>query len=616
MDRLIEGVVDEPETSRGGDGVEPLGLRAIALEYRLDANQRSGSGTVIDHGLGLALRRETAQWGEFYLDAAGQRSNAGANQTTQFESNGARATLYHSNFWITDRLRSDAAIGTVRSTLHPLLGNGQRVVLPQSILQGVASTLSSGEHELRLHAGELGRIDGIGAQSFTRIPGSVAGAGYTRQLHPQWQAGAQVVTVQGAHTVPDHSSASAALSYDDARTRRAKVQWLRDDRARNGTWLDADWLVDGIRHRAGLFRLEHGLLWNEAPIQNDVRGGYWRVEQRGIARTLAGGVELAESNYENTPERVGQSWVLGYGTVTQRIDRTTSVGGTASVRAIAPRGAAVSGSQVTTAGLFSSHRTELGLSRLDLNWYETRPDLAPQDRSTSLSWSQDWPSGSIVSFTTSAAVAVERLNELVHTRYTVGASLRGQLRYNFSADASLVLTRLYRGAGEETNYNLSLGALWSINRNWSLRSAVSIVNIEPSRPPDGVIAAPFVRDRRFFLALRYEDTTGIPYPGAGRGGTGELSGVVYFDENADGTRQPTERPAAGVTVYLDGRIPATTDTQGRFHFPLVPTGTRSIRVMADSLPLPWSAEDGTALSVRVPVRGTGHIEIPLTRLRP
>lgn len=616
MDRLIEGVNDESKTSRGDGGLEPLGLRAIALEYRLDANQRSGSGTAIDHGLGLALRRETAQWGEFYLDAAAQRSDAGVNRATQFESSGARATLYHSNFWITDRLRSDAAVGAVRSSLHPLLGNGQRVVLPQSILQGVASTLTSDGHELRLHAGELGRIDGSGAQSFTRIPGSVAGAGYTRQLDPHWQAGAQVVTVQGATTVPDHSGASAALSYDDVRSSRAKVQWLRDDRARNGTWLDADWLVNGLRHRAGLFRLEHGLLWNEAPIQNDVRGGYWRVEQRGLARTLAGGVELAESNYENAPERTGQSWVLGYGTVTQRIDRTSSVGGTASVRAIAPRGAAVSGSQVGTAGVFSSHRTDLGLSRLDLNWYETRPDLAPQDRGTTLSWSQDWPAGGVVSFATSAAVAVERLNALLHTRYTIGASLRGQLRHNFSTDASLVLTRLYRGAEEETNYNVSLGALWSINRNWSLRSAVSIVNIEPSRPPEGVIATPFVRDRRFFLALRYEDSTGIPYPNAGRGGTGELSGIIYFDENADGTRQPTERPAAGVTVYLDGRIPATTDTQGRFHFSLVPTGTRSIRVTADSLPLPWSTEDNASPSVRVPVRGTGHIEIPLTRLRP
>ncbi len=504
----------------------------------------------------------------------------------------------------------------MRASPHPLLGNGQRVVLPQSILQGIATTLTDGAQEFRLHAGELGRFDGISAQSFTRIPGSVAGAGYSRQLDPRWQAGAQILTVQGAQTVPDHTSMSAALSYDDTRSRRAKAQWLRDDRARNGLWLDGEWLVDGVRHRAGLYQLERGLLWNEAPILSDVRGAYWRGEQRGAARTVAGGVEVAESNYDNAPDRSGQSWVLGYGTVTQRVDRGTTVGGSASVRAIAPRGTASSGSHVTMAGLFSSHRTEFGLSRFDLNGYETRPDAAPQDRSTTLSWSQDWPSAGALSLATSAAIATERLNDVTHTRYTVGASLRGQLRHDFSADASVVLTRLYQGAVEETNYNLSLGTLWSINRNWSLRSAVSVINIEPSRPPDGSIAPPFVRDRRFFVGLRYEDSAGIPYPSTGRGGTGEVSGLVYFDENADGRRQPTERAAAGVTVYLDGRIPVTTDTQGRFHFPLVPAGARTVRVMADSLPLPWSAEDAGALSVRVPVRGVGQIEIPLTRLRP
>ena len=79
----------------------------------------------------------------------------------------------------------------------------------------------------------------------------------------------------------------------------------------------------------------------------------------------------------------------------------------------------------------------------------------------------------------------------------------------------------------------------------------------------------------FWLTVGYARSAGRPYPvfgqgQTGRGSTGSVSGEVFFDENRDGIRQPSEQVAAGAVVVLDGRDETRTDEQGRFEFAPVP----------------------------------------------
>jgi hypothetical protein len=67
------------------------------------------------------------------------------------------------------------------------------------------------------------------------------------------------------------------------------------------------------------------------------------------------------------------------------------------------------------------------------------------------------------------------------------------------------------------------------------------------------------------------------------------------------------------TVYLDNRYAVRTDSQGRFEFPLVASGTRSVTLRADSLPLPWNVVGDGAQSTEVQLRQTTRLSLPVQR---
>jgi hypothetical protein len=122
--------------------------------------------------------------------------------------------------------------------------------------------------------------------------------------------------------------------------------------------------------------------------------------------------------------------------------------------------------------------------------------------------------------------------------------------------------------------------------------------------------------RSYFIALRYEDSAGtrsVPLGGNVASGGGSVEGVVFLDANRTGIQEAGEKGAAGVTVYLDGRYAVRTDAQGRFEFPYVAPGTRVIRVLNETLPLPWETGEQQEVRVDVVVRESTRVAIPVVR---
>jgi hypothetical protein len=97
----------------------------------------------------------------------------------------------------------------------------------------------------------------------------------------------------------------------------------------------------------------------------------------------------------------------------------------------------------------------------------------------------------------------------------------------------------------------------------------------------------------------------------GKAGTGGLTGLVFYDENRDSIRQPSERVVAGATIVLDGRYETRTDEQGRYSFAPVPTGSHEVTLLTEELPLPWGLDDERPRRVTVWFHKTGVIDFPV-----
>jgi hypothetical protein len=205
------------------------------------------------------------------------------------------------------------------------------------------------------------------------------------------------------------------------------------------------------------------------------------------------------------------------------------------------------------------------------------------------------------------------------TRSSVGVSAHGPLFSDTLWDASVVYGRIDGPRGVEDNVNVSASATWPFARHWVALAQVSVNTFEATPAIPGSDVPETQNDKRVLIGVRYEESAGTPYQTLGLRngpGSGRLSGLVFFDENGDGLRQPTERGAANVTVYLDGRYPVTTDAQGRFGFGMVSPGSHRLRILNEALPLPWSIDDQRPPVADVPLRGEANVEIPLTKIRP
>jgi hypothetical protein len=196
---------------------------------------------------------------------------------------------------------------------------------------------------------------------------------------------------------------------------------------------------------------------------------------------------------------------------------------------------------------------------------------------------------------------------------SVGAN--GQAGERLRWDLSLTAARVDDGTAVERNYNAAASLDWQLAPAWTLQLQWYRTRIQTA---SALAETAFVRDDQVQLVVRYSELFGVPYPRVpgwgGRSGTGRVLGSIYLDENGDGQRQPFERGVPGVVVILDGRQTQVSDREGRFTFPLVPTGRRSITVTLDRVPLPWGLADESPRAVEVPVRGDSRIDIGLDRV--
>jgi hypothetical protein len=617
IDETLEGEDDGFSLEERERGVEPLGRRLYAAEAR--RFQRSGTDSrFTENGLVLQHRRETLDYGDLSLEVqARDASESGPLPVYGGSTSGTQFQFQQFRHPLTSNLYMDNAVGAIRLGSNPLIGSSYRVQLPSVLASGVQSVTYRDETELRVYSGRVGRLVGSSTQAFERTDGEILGLGYKQSFAPGWSAGAQVVDYTNGVLVSDHRSVAFAAQFEDSRAgRRVALHGLTDDQGGRGIWVDGVEAAGLWQHRYGAYRLPLALLWADTSVGSDSQGVYARTEYRTQINNASLGLEFSESNPNDDPTRSGAYTRSVYSTLYHRVSRDTSLNGSVSVgdsnAKTLPLPAGDSTSRSASAGI--GQRFAIGLSnfrvfasRTDSTTYPARSHGATWDHAWNVRY---WQISTAVSFQKSDAAG------LGTERKSVSATFRTAVAGTASFDGGVQYTRSRTddGTGSDS-LSGNLNVNWTLSRRWSSRLSLLWNQTEPSRV---TASGPTATDKSIFIALRAEDVSGRPYVPLGRDaggiGAGRVVGWVYFDENNDGVRQASERPAPGVVVYLDGRYSTTTDSDGRFEYIPVPTGAHSLRLSVERIPLPWGLEDDSPRRVEVPLRDAATLEIPLTRI--
>jgi hypothetical protein len=93
---------------------------------------------------------------------------------------------------------------------------------------------------------------------------------------------------------------------------------------------------------------------------------------------------------------------------------------------------------------------------------------------------------------------------------------------------------------------------------------------------------------------------------------GRIEGRAFFDLDADGLDDPEEPGVVGVTVRLDDRRSATTDSRGRYSFSSLTPGEHAVALTSDKLGVSLRASTPTEQFVTVGARQTASVGFGLS----
>jgi hypothetical protein len=603
-----------------GRGPEPFGRRYVEIEAGYYTAEDDLLGDDLEQGLGFRFGRETLNWGTIDLDASL------ADVESDYLSREAQGsfgslTLRHSSMPVSDTGLLFSTLGDQRTPANSLLQSSYRLRLPTSMLRGVSAELRNNGNGLHLSSGNTGENRGIRLPRFEATGGRLTSLGLDRTIGERFMFGAEMTDLSDDDDIRDHRSLLIGAGFAPAaRPQEHSARLMRDDDGNLALWSDSRHrLGTATNLRYGLFHFAPDIVWADLPIQSDQQGLYLQADAGNARFSLSGGYDFLDYGLEAAPTSSFEKHTFYFnGSLQAR--RSVVLGLNSSFADLTYSGLFGDQQTITRLNLFTSIRRDIGGLRLDVFFDELASTIDANRREREgAAASLDWNMRERVRLTTELR-AERNLDLRGETRRTEFSTL---MRYDlFDAVSFGLQASFYQTDGdlyaENSGVGLNADATWSILRRWTGTASIYRNQSEIVRndflpgPPDGVAGTDF-----FWLSVRYRQTSGQPFAQVGRrddgtSGSGVLSGQVFFDENRDGIRQPSEEAAVGVTVLLDGRYQTRTDPSGFYTFLPVPTGEHEVIVLVEELPLPWGLDDDTPRRTRVSYRSTVMVNFPLT----
>ena len=639
-DRLIGGGSLTPDISAGDNSTsDTTGLaRSIRIDAVASVLHQDGPGSAPDtheDGILANAQWDTVSYGAWSANLAA-RLNGNDERTSLGGGSGNTAfSIQERAMPFDDGWQTDNGLGDLSAPLINLARMQSRFVLSQGTMLG-ATTEWRGPDGLQIVAGggEPGVFDGIKIPTFQTIGGSTYTLGAQWSPAPQWSVGGEFVSANdvslyyqpldsslfpGAPNSPristDTGLVSAAWQGSGMHAQLNLIDGTVGDNANAfGAWADATMTRGSVTQAFGAFRIDPNLAWGNQLITNDVQGGYYRADYQSRRLTAGVGIDEVTSVSGNGSDTTFLNADARY-----QLSRDTGVGGVVNVRR---------GSDETAWSLegYLDHANDWGLGRAQLD-YAT--DTQTDDATVTLQQSWKTPLGVRLATT----VAVDRIRDTPvpgaasqdSTLVRLAVNGGGDLTARLSLDGSVQWAQAVQGnAAPSTTADLTLS--WEINRAWSvlgsyyenrIGSWTQLVISSPLTPATPT-PVPSMGASGFFLTVRYQDSRGshfAPLGGVMGSGSGRLTGVVYLDANENGRFDAGESGAANVTVVLDGRYSARTDSNGRYDFPAVASGHHVITVQGDNLPLPWALANSGRTDVDVSTRERTEIDIGAQRIK-
>lgn len=617
VDREITSLSPEPTGEVAESVYDRTGWpRFLRLETRL-GTQPFDSVREARLGYGIYALIETPNHGTLSVDGNHTPRNGGGALTVR------QRGMPMSSGWLMSN-----EVGVISTPAPETLRLPARLYLPSAIVQGISTEWSHAERGLQWQAttGEPGRLTLLPVGGFRRLPGQRTAMG------GQWHLNALAkdpASRQGWTFALQHEEARDVSALDDPSltgdrvNARSTLLALRHEGAehriqgqvlqtqashlngsRGGAWVDAEWSDGPRRHGAGAYRLEQDLNWAQMPVANDLVGAYVRSSWRTRQWSAEGSADWLDS----LSGRTGSGF-FATGAARWRLNREHSLGAGTTVRRF--------GGNAWNA--YGDWRFLNGWGTTGLRLDVTQGDAEATTRR--LAWDQEWPveQGWALSTTLAAGAvaghqgrpAEDVWNAALSVSAPVGS--RASLRGNLNAE---------RSGGGMARHSLNLAGSWRMAPRWSMEAHLNrstgrgslVASLDPLAPPPAYLST--ASDRSYYVVLRYELDGGsrtVPLGGRAAEGGGRIEGTVYFDGNRSGTQDASEQGVPNATVYLDNRYAVRTDAQGRFEFPFVAAGPRTVTVRNETLPLPWAVVDDGQVRLDVRRRETTKLNVPIQR---
>ncbi|MGA2190728.1 MAG: hypothetical protein ABSH33_19580 [Steroidobacteraceae bacterium] len=626
QDRYIDGGSLPPDVSKGDEQTNDT--EGLARSLQLDAvasalSSRDGgpAENVEENGFIAKSQWETADYGAWSLDAS---ARAGPSEGPSEQGQGGTLTLRQRGMPFDGGWQADNALGDINTPDINLARLEPRFYLPTTPMQGV-TTEWRGPDGLQVVAGGgvPGIFDGIEVPDFRTLDGSTATAGAQWSPGSNWTLGGQFVDVHDVNLAVGSVVDDAALISSSTGLVTAAWQDHNErfdlnllDGAVNGKpnsvggWADGSITQGRFLQDAGLFRIDPNMTWGNQLIADDVEGGYYRIDYQGRRWMADVGVDEVHS-----VSGAGADTTFVTSDARYQLSRDWGVGAVANV-------SRADGGTAWSLEGYVEHPDSWGTSRTQVQFADTA-----MGEDATLTVNQAWSTPVGIRLNTSTSV--ERVSGAIINGFEqdslllgLAANGGGQFTAKLGAEgnvnwATAVQGRAAPGVSANVSLTYQISHAWEILATYydsQTGSWTPLTVVSPLAPP--VAPVPAMQERGVFLTLRYKRAAGLhfaPMGGAPGAGSGEISGLVYLDANANGRYEAGEAGAPNVTVVLDGRFSVQTDASGRFDFPVVAAGHHVIKVVSDNLPLPWTLVGEGRTEVDVSTRGRTDVAIAAQR---
>jgi len=616
------------------DAAIPIGPEAAAhkslpgsasVEYRLfdetiatDPAQRRYT----EQGVAVTAQQETRGFGRLELRSA-KTDVTRSDGFGSFQGDGY-FNLTQRDFVLNDRWIMDNEIGHLRARVPELLSQGYRIRLPEPLVEGLSSEVRDAQTTLRVAGGTLGTYEGRTFPVFSTAfsSGNIAGVGGSTRFGSNWDGSAQYWQVNDAQTslgTRSFSSAAGSVRYVAGENASAQASLLRNDGGALGLWFDGARRFGAWLNSAGVYRMDRELTWidRNSPVQNDIEGAYWRAYTRSFRSSYSVGGDWYRTNVDNDPALSTRQTNYGFGNVGYNIDPTLSLGGFLSLGQDTVNGPGVDTSDTTvTVRGSGSKRFTAGVSSATLGVTDRSGDnpYTRVDANLDHQWN---PIGRLSPVHTGIAYVAQSNSPADFTEVQLRGGF-GWTRNRLSARVNAYLGNQSSDTnGSGRTMSLTAGVGWNPADAWHV-GADFTYNHNALQVTNGVETR--VTDKQVFISVRYDAAWGRPESAVGLTtgelGRGAVRGILFYDKNGNGLREPDEQGVPNVTVYLDRGFSVQTNADGEFSFEPVPSGQHEIRVNVANIPLPWALDEKRRIWADVHPRSTVVIEIPVTRIGP